>query len=303
MHNIKTNFDIILYICNNLLKDYLSVDGNFENYRNKPKLPDIQVVALAITAESLSIDSENLLFSKLKKEYLADFPNLIDRSNFNKRRRRLAYYISLVSELTIKEIEPVNQAYIIDSMPLSICKNVRIIRNKFQIEDEQVEPTRGYHACSKSYFFGFKLQLIITKSGIPHSAFLTSANLHDSSFLECFDAVQISDCELLGDMGYLSKYHQLSLFENYKVKIITPLRSNMNQINTEWTPKTRYERKRIETVFSQLDDQMLIKRNYAKSLNGLLVRVCSKVSAVAILQYINKQNNKPLNKIKHALAA
>ena len=77
----------------------------------------------------------------------------------------------------------------------------------------------------------------------------------------------------------------------------------MNQINTEWTPKTRYERKRIETVFSQLDDQMLIKRNYAKSLNGLLVRVCSKVSAVAILQYINKQNNKPLNKIKHALAA
>jgi hypothetical protein len=59
MHNIKTNFDIILDICNNLLKDYLSVDGNFENYRNKPKLPDIQLVALAITAESLSIDSEN----------------------------------------------------------------------------------------------------------------------------------------------------------------------------------------------------------------------------------------------------
>jgi hypothetical protein len=303
MHNIKTNFDIISDICNDLLKDYLIENGNFYVYRNKPKMADIQIVALALTAEALSIDSENLLFVKLNKEYKADFPNLIDRANFNKRRRRLAYFISLVSQLSTKAIEPSMESFIIDSMPISICKNIRIIRNKFGTDDDEIKPTRGYHACSKNYFFGFKLQLIISKPGIPHSAFLTTASMHDSAFLECFESVQISDCELLGDMGYLSKNHQLSLFENYNIKMITPFRSNMNQIKCEWNPKTRYERKRIETIFSQLDDHMLIKRNYAKSLSGLLVRVCTKVSAIAVLQYVNKKNNKPLNKIKHALAA
>jgi hypothetical protein len=75
--------------------------------------------------------------------------------------------------------------------------------------------------------------------------------------------------------------------------------ANLNQ----WTPKYRYHRKRIETLFSQLCDQMLIKRNYAKTFNGLFTRICSKISAVAVLQYVNFQNKKSINKIKHALAA
>ena len=60
-------------------------------------------------------------------------------------------------------------------------------------------------------------------------------------------------------------------------------------------------RKRVETLFSQMVDQFMLCRNYAKQQVGLFARIISKISALTILQYINFINNKPLGQIKHAL--
>lgn len=60
-------------------------------------------------------------------------------------------------------------------------------------------------------------------------------------------------------------------------------------------------RKRVETVFSQLCDQFMLIRNYAKQTKGLFSRVIGKISAMTILQYINYINNKPIGRVKYAL--
>ena len=60
-------------------------------------------------------------------------------------------------------------------------------------------------------------------------------------------------------------------------------------------------RKRIETIFSQLTDQFLVIRNYAKITNGLFARIIGKISALTILQYVNFINDKPIGRIKYAL--
>jgi hypothetical protein len=73
MHNIKTNFDIIFDICKSIFKDAVLADDNFHRYSNKPKMSDLQLVALSLTTEPLSIDSENHLFNKLKHEYFDVF--------------------------------------------------------------------------------------------------------------------------------------------------------------------------------------------------------------------------------------
>ena len=59
--------------------------------------------------------------------------------------------------------------------------------------------------------------------------------------------------------------------------------------------------KRIETIFSQLTDQFLVIRNYAKITNGLFARIIGKISALTILQYVNFINDKPIGRIKYAL--
>ena len=72
---------------------------------------------------------------------------------------------------------------------------------------------------------------------------------------------------------------------------------------TLYPPVYKKVRKRIETFFSQLCDQFMLKRNYAKTLIGLSVRILIKVTSVTLLQYINLKNGKPINKLKYALVS
>jgi hypothetical protein len=93
MHNLSSNFRLFLDITKSVFKSSINSQGNFKAYPRKPKLYDCQILALAIAAEALGIDSENYLFGKLKKDYKDDFPNLLHRCNFNRRRKTLSPYL------------------------------------------------------------------------------------------------------------------------------------------------------------------------------------------------------------------
>ena len=62
----------------------------------KQKMSDLEIVALSLTAEFMSIDSENSLFKEINNQQI---PNLIERSQFNKRRRKL---FSFLEEIRLK---------------------------------------------------------------------------------------------------------------------------------------------------------------------------------------------------------
>ena len=105
------------------------------------------------------------------------------------------------------------------------------------------------------------------------------------------DAIRIKlaswNCTLIGDRGYLSTDVQLNLFETLYIKLSTPMRRN--QYNYKKQPYVfRKSSKRIETLFSQLCDQFMIRRNYAKSFEGFKTRILSKITALTTIQYINK---------------
>lgn len=106
--------------------------------------------------------------------------------------------------------------------------------------------------------------------------------------------------EIDGGEEYLSASVQLDLFETANIRLEVPYRANQK----DWKPVFLggvKARKRIETVFSQLCDQFMIIRNYAKNTDGLFARIIGKISALTILQHINYKNNKPIGKVKYAL--
>ena len=111
----------------------------------------------------------------------------------------------------------------------------------------------------------------------------------------------MNNCTLIADKGYLSTEYQLDLFSSCKVSLQTPSRSNQKK-QKPFEPIYRRVRKRIETLFAQLCDQFMLKRNYAKTVLGLSVRLLTKITGMTLLQYLNTQNNKPLNYLKYALA-
>jgi len=255
MHNLKSTFDRIKPIVKESLANFIDSNGNINKIGAKPKFSDVDLIALSLVAESLSINSENLLFAKLRSEYQEDFPLLIDRSQFNRRRKHLAKFINIVRETLVQKLLPAEDTFILDSMPVEICKFTRAKRIKICKESIETAPEYGYCAAQNTHYFGYKFHGVCSLNGV----------------ITCFD-------------------------------LLKPIMRS-NQKNYRRQPALfRKVRKRIETLFSQLVDQFVIRINYTKIFVGLATRILSKVTAFTLLQFLNSINNKPLNHIKHALA-
>jgi len=301
MHNLKTNFDKFLSITNSFFIDIIDNYGNFQSYPNPPKMSDCEIIALSLTGESIGIDSENYFWKKLKTDYSSCFPGLIERSRFNRRRKRLYPYIKKLNQNIADTLNENEDAYIVDSIPVPVCQIAREKRSKICKEVFENAPDKGFSAVSKSYYYGYKLHLITSVRGVFQSMDITKASVHDVHYLSDVKYSGLNNCVLLGDKGYLSKTHQLDLFTSCNINLATPNRNNQH-VKELYPFIFKKFRKRIETIFSQLCDQFMLKRNYAKSFAGLAIRILSKVASVTMLQYINNQNNKPINHLKFALA-
>lgn len=301
MHKLYNNFKIVHRHGKKIFAFELDASDNFFCYPRQPKASDLTIIALAVSAEALGLDSENYLFGLIKSSYPQLAKMLPDRSNYNRRKRRLKPQIELFASRLAKLIKSPIDIGIIDSMPLPVCRKARASRLKILSEDADMVPKKGYSATDKSYFHGFKLHCLIHPSGVIVNYCLTQGNVHDIKMLKTLSEGFLNNSTVIGDKGYIGRNAQLELFQSSNIKVITPLRKNQIKL-TEWNGQHRKDRKRIETMFSQFCDQFQIKRNYAKKFAGYLVRITAKICAFTILQYINYLNNRPLNQVKHALA-
>jgi len=261
----------------------------------KNKMCDLEIVALSLTTEFMSIDSENALFKQVST---SEISNLIDRSQFNKRRRKLFLFSEEIRTNLASFFLNFEDYYIVDSMPLEICKFSRHNRIKICKDEFETAPSKGFCASQNSWFYGYKLHGVCSVSGVFHSLDITKAEVHDIHFLKNIKQ-QMSDCVVLGDRGYLSETIQLDLFQSVNIKLETPMR--INQKGYKKQPYIfRKSRKRIETLFSQLCDQFLIRRNYAKTFEGFKTRILAKITALTLVQYVNKFIfDRPINNIKN----
>jgi len=98
----------------------MKIKGNYLKCGTIPKFSDTEVIALSFTAECLSIDSENHLFSKLKTEYLYKFENMISRRQYNNRRELLFEKTDRVRKLMVERLNRQADVFAIDSMPIEI---------------------------------------------------------------------------------------------------------------------------------------------------------------------------------------
>lgn len=300
MHNIKTNFGRFHQICKEFFEEETDDRGNFQFYPKVPAMADLDVIALACMMEALGIDSENLLWSKIKKDYPRLFPHLICRTRFNRRRRRLQAYIVKVQDKVAARLEGQSQSLVIDSIAVPVVKMARERTYKAFRKDFDTAPAKGYSAVNRGWFIGYKLHVVIFDNGIVQQSGVTKGNVHDINYLKGIDKLPPKK-QLLGDRAYRSNPLQIDLFDKFKVKLRVPFRSNQHDYKKH-PKKYKTKRQMIETFFAQMCDQLNLKRNYAKSYDGLLTRLTSKLSSMSILHWINHINGKKLAQIKHALS-
>lgn len=292
MHNFQTNYDKILKV----LKE-LDCKMDYLHQIRKPKLRDKELIAIDLTSEFMSIDSECQLFRILP----TDLSCKIERSVYNRRRRKLFSFRESLRKALVKKLNTSEHCYIVDSMPLEVCKLSRSSRSKICKEQNYSLPEKGYCASQSSHYYGYKLHAVCSAQGVIESMDISPASVHDINYLKDIK-YQLSDCVLLGDRGYLSAEYQLNLFESHNIRLETPMRKN--QHNYKEQPYIfKKSRKRIETLFSQLCDQFMIRRNYAKSFEGFKNRILSKITAMTVIQYINMfEFNRNINNLKINIA-
>ncbi|RKR80797.1 DDE family transposase [Mucilaginibacter gracilis] len=277
---------------NNLIQNYtfileefrkLSIKEDFYYKPVRPRLSDLELITLNLTAEYCGIDSEYQLFRNLKGTPL---DILIERSVYNKRKRKLFPHINEVRKKLVQKLNAVQDCFIVDSMPLEVCKNARAARSKICKEQEYAFPNHGFCAAQSSRYYGYKLHAVCSVDGVFENFDLSPASVHDIHYLKDIQQ-QMTDCVLLGDKGYLSAEVQVNLFESVNIRLETPMRNNQKKFKP-YPYLFKKSRKRIETLFSQLCDQFMIRRNYAKTFEGFKTRTLSKITALTTIQYLNK---------------
>lgn len=291
MHNLEANYYKILEVLGTI-----DIKSNFLNQKRKPKLTDKELIALNLTSEYLGIDSEYDLFRKLPET----ISSRIERSVYNRRKRKLFPYIEEIRSKLAFSFNEFENCFIVDSMPLEVCKMARASRSKICKDSNYSSPDKGFCASQNTRYYGYKLHAICSVRGIIQSIDISPASVHDIHYLKDIKQ-QLKQCTLLADKGYLSSKWQLNLFEQHKIKLETPMRKNQYDFK-EQPYVFRKSRKRIETLFSQLCDQFMIRRNYAKSFDGFKTRILSKITALTLIQFINHfVIGRKINNIKNTI--
>ena len=299
MRNFIANFVRILGICKDFAGNRVNEHGNVPRCGVVPKFSDLEVIALGITAEFFGFDSENLLFYRLHHECKEDLPNLISRRQFNARRKLTARLAEEIRKDVARAIDGPEDVFCIDSKPVKVCRNARAKRCTMGQDNPDAAPDWGYCASQGLHYYGYKLHVVCGILGVIHSFDMTAASVHDLHYLKDV-RWEYHDCMMLGDKGYLCAEIQKNLFEAANITLEVPYR--LNQKN--WHPLTwayKRFRKRIETIFSQLNDNLMMIRNYAKQSCGLFTRIAGKIAAMTFMQYVNFVNHRPIGRIKYSL--
>ena len=297
IENFKDFFTAAYTIIDDVYKKV--IPKNIQNRRNKSssKLSDSEIITISLVGELHTIDSETAWYNYCKKNFRDLFPNLCDRTRFNRVRRGLHAVINEIRYQIGKLTGLTQQFYrIIDSIPIPVCK---FGRARFHKTFRGQGATFGKCPSKKETYLGYKLHLVVTLEGLVTDYILTPANVDDR------EAIWDLPNEFLlhtffGDKGYNGVEYATSLSNERGITMLPLKKDNdKSQYSKQLRQLIFKQRRRVETSASQLTEQLNIETVKTKSLLGLVTRISTKVLAFNLCFYINKLiGNMNLSKIK-----
>ena len=169
----------------------------------------------------------------------------------------------------------------VDSLPVTVCDNIRIGRSKLYPLQEHGETFRGYIASKRRYFYGLRLHLVSTASGEPVEFTLAAASEADISLFKELKLELPEGALICADKGY-TDYHYEDLLEDAGLHLKAQRKKNSKRPMPLWEeflgkPIRQY----IETVFSKLS-AMFAGRIHAVTPRGFELKIVCFVLAFSI---------------------
>jgi len=200
-----------------------------------------------------------------------DIPQMLSKSRLNRRLRAIAELVLLLVEVLgelWKDLSP-DLTYIIDSVPVPVCDNIRIRRCKIY----QDESSRGYIASKRRYFYGVRLHLLGTAQGHPVEFFLAPGARADVRALKRFRFDLPEGSTVHADRAYTDYLQEDLLREAALVDLLPCRKKNSKRAVLPYvTYLQEYARKRVETAGS-LISRLLPTSIHAVTRSGFELKV------------------------------
>ena len=265
----------IYCLCDDFLRTWGQKDAP------QAKMTTAQVMTVALVAVTLFDGNHEKSRCFLKEHgYIKE---MLSKGAFNRRLHEIpdAIWQALFQLLADvhKQLHDC-QEYAVDSLPVPVCDNIRIQRchlypcpkssrhpKKDKNQSPKGEGFRGYIASKKRYFYGLKVHLLVTTTGLPVEVMLAPGSEADISAFKCLPLDLPEKARIFADAGYLDDHEQALLEEAAAVQLIAARRTNCKEQLLPWVSYiSRHERKQIETVFSQ------IVRTFGRSIHAVTPR-------------------------------
>jgi hypothetical protein len=243
----------------------------------KPVFKDSEVITLMLVHDFIPYPAETQYVEFIRANYLALFPKLVDQSQFNRRARALRLLVEDLRRFWIVQKGwHLQSNYLLDTKPVPVVGYKRLKSHS----DFAGHAEYGRCASRNLKYFGYKLVVLSTLSGIPVVYELVPANLDERLAAEAIIDFP-SNCDILADKGFLGFEWQTCIFDQTHNRIWTPKRKNQSIQNARafdrWLASVR---ERIEGVFHEVQNTgRNLERLLAKTVVGLCSRIITKMTS------------------------
>lgn len=270
---------IITTFC--LCDDLLKAMHHREDYQCQ--MNDAEIMTTALTASLCFRGNHESARAMLQQH--GYIPHMLSKSRFSRRLHRIKGLFIVLFNLFAQIWKTLNKdaIYVIDSLPIAVCDNIRIRRSKIYSDED----FRGYQASKKRYFYGLKIHLMVTQDGQPVECFLTPGGLGDVDALKYY-AYELPDGSIIyADKAYNDYAIEDLLKEVEHIQLIPMRKKNSKRVLPPYVSFVQsYHRKRVETAGS-LIEQLLPKSIHAVTSQGFELKVALFVIASSINGYLN----------------
>jgi transposase len=258
-----------------------------------PKLTDAELITLAVIQALLGFTSEARFWRHADIHLRGLFPYLPQRPAYNKRLRNAATTMQHIIAALARDCPSWHDdLWLVDSTPVECGRSRETVKRS----DLAGYANYGYCASHSRFFWGLRLHLITTASGLPVAYALTSAKTDERdtalAMIQLDPALEDRDGQkLMADKGYRSASFEAEL-NDAGITLIRPT------VRGEKTPRplTKFLkpfRQIIESVNQTLKAQLDLERHGGRKPAGVCARILQRLLALTAAIWHNETSNQP----------
>ena len=257
-------------------------------------LSDAELLTMAVMSALLGFTSERRWLRYADKELAGMFPRTIGQSGWNKRVRKAFFlFIRVIRMLAMDTSLWSDDVWVVDSTPVQCGCSRETVRRS----DAAGWAEYGYCASHSRYFWGLRLHLVCTLTGLPVMFALAGAKADErETLLGMLGAARDVTAAhpgqvIIGDKNYFGRAFEAELAER-ELTLLRPVRKG--EAGRAGQNLFKPLRQVIESVNWTFKGQLDLERHGGKTPEGIIARVLARVLALTAAIWHNDKTGQPV---------